>query len=35
MKMKIKNKSHRYGINRPRSKHGRKYNKHKKSLSVS
>ena len=35
MKMKIKNKSHRYGINRLTSKHGHKYNKHKKNLSVS
>ena len=25
MKMKIKNRSHRYGINRPRSRHGHKY----------
>ena len=30
MKMKMKNRSHRYGINRPRSKHGHKYNKYKK-----
>ena len=26
--MKMKNRSHRYDINRPRSRHGRKYNKY-------
>ena len=30
MKMKMKNRSHRYGINRPRSRDGHKYNKYKK-----
>ena len=28
--MKMKNRSHRCDINRPRSRHGRKYSKHKK-----
>ena len=28
MKMKVKNKSHRYDINRPRSRHGKKYSKY-------
>ena len=32
MKMKIKNRSHRYGINRPRARHGHKYTKYKKCL---
>ena len=32
MEMKMKNKSHRYDINRPRSRHGQKYNKHKECL---
>ena len=27
--MKMKNKSHRYDINRPRSRHGHKYSKYK------
>ena len=30
MKMKMKNRSHRYGINRPGSRDGHKYNKYKK-----
>ena len=30
---KMKNRSHRYDINRPRFRHGRKYSKHKKCLS--
>ena len=30
MKMKMKNRSDRYDINRPRSRHGHKYNKYKK-----
>ena len=34
MKMKIKTRSYRHGINRPRSKYGHKYNKHKKSVSI-
>ena len=34
MKMKMKNRSHRYGKNRPRSRHGQKYSKLKKCLSV-
>ena len=33
-KMKVKSKSPRYGINRPRSRHGPKYSKHKKCLSM-
>ena len=32
MKMKIKNRSHRYNINRPRSRHGQKYSKYKNCL---
>ena len=28
MKMKLKNRSHRYDINRPRSRHGRRYSKY-------
>ena len=32
--MKMKNRSHRYDINRPRSRHGQKYGKYKKSLSM-
>ena len=32
MKTKIKNKSHRYDINRPMSRHGHKYSKYKKCL---
>ena len=34
MKMKMKNRSHRYNINRPRPKHGLKYTKYKRCLSV-
>ena len=34
MKMKIKNRSHRYYINGPRSRHGQKYSKYKKCLSM-
>ena len=29
MKIKMKNRSHRYDIDRPRSRHGHKYNKNK------
>ena len=34
MKMKMKNGSHRYDTNRPRSRHGHKYSKYKKSLTI-
>ena len=34
MRMKMKNKSHRYDINRPRPKHGHKYTKYKMCFSV-
>ena len=34
MKMKIKNGSHRYDINRPRSRHEHKYSKYKKCLNI-
>ena len=34
MKMKMKNGSHRYDTNRPRSRHGYKYSKYKKSLTI-
>ena len=34
MKMKMKNKSHRYDINRPTSRHGHKYSKYKKCLGM-
>ena len=34
MKIKMKNRSHRYDINRPRSRHGHKYSKYKKCLSM-
>ena len=34
MKMKIKNRSHRYDINNPRSRHGHKYSKNKKCFSM-
>ena len=30
----MKNRSHRYGINRPRLRHGHKYTKHKMYLSI-
>ena len=33
MKMKMENRSHRYCINRPISRHGYKYSKHKKCIS--
>ena len=33
-KMKMKNRSHRYDINRPRSRHGNKYRKYEKCLSM-
>ena len=33
MEMKVSNRSHRYDINRPMSRHGHKYSKYKKSLS--
>ena len=32
MKVKMKNRTHRYDINRPRSRHGHKYSKYKKCL---
>ena len=34
MKIKLKNGSHRYDINRPRSRNGHKYSKYKKFLSM-
>ena len=34
MKMKMRNRSHRYEINRPRSRNGHKYGKYKKCLSI-
>ena len=34
MKTKRKNRSHRYEINRPSSRHGHKYGKYKKCLSM-
>ena len=34
MKMKLKKKSQRYDINRPSSRHGHKYRKYKKCLSM-
>ena len=34
MKMKMKNGSYRYDINRPRSRHGRKYTKYKKCFTM-
>ena len=34
MKMKMKIRSHRYNINRPRCKHGHKYSKYKKFLGM-
>ena len=34
MKMKMKNRSHRYDINRPTSRHGDKYNKYKNCLTM-
>ena len=35
MKVKMKNRSHKYDMNRPKSKHGHKYSKYKKSMKVS
>ena len=34
MTMKMKNRSHRYDINRPRPRHGHEYTKHKLLLSI-
>ena len=34
LKMTMKNRLHRYDLNRPRSRHGHKYNKYKKCLSM-
>ena len=34
VKMKMKNRSHRYDINRPRSRHGHKYSEYEKCLSM-
>ena len=34
MRIKMKNRSHRYNKNRPKSRHGRKYSKYKKCFSV-
>ena len=34
MEMKMKNKSHRYDINRPRPRYGHKYSKYRKCLSI-
>ena len=34
MKMNMKNRSHRYNLNRPRSRHGCKYSKYNKYLSM-
>ena len=34
MKIKMKNRSHRYDINRPRSRHGHKYGTYKKYLTM-
>ena len=34
MKMKMKKRSHRYDINRPRSRQGQKYSKHKTCLRI-
>ena len=34
MKLKMKNRSHRYGINRPRLGHGHKYTRHKMFLGI-
>ena len=34
MSRKLKNKSHRYDINRPRSRHGHKHTKYKMCLSI-
>ena len=34
MKVKMKNRSQRYDINKPRSRHGEKYSKYKKCLTM-
>ena len=34
LKMKMKNRLHRYNINRPMSRHGHKYSKYKKGYSM-
>ena len=34
MKIKMKNRAHRYDINRPRSSHAHIYNKYKKCLTI-
>ena len=34
MEIKIKNRSHRYDVNRPMSRHGHKFSKYKKCLSM-
>ena len=34
MTLKMKNRSHRYAINRPRSRHGHKYTKYKICLTI-
>ena len=34
IRLEIKNRSHRYDINRPRSRHGHKYTKYKMCLSM-
>ena len=34
MKMKMENRSHRYDINRPMTRHGHKYRKYKTCLSI-
>ena len=34
MKMNVKNRSHTYDISRPRSRHGHKYSKYRKCLSM-
>ena len=34
MRLKMKNRSHRYDINRPRPRHGHKYTKYKRCLSI-
>ena len=34
MKMKMKNRSNRYDINRPRSRHGHRYTRYEKCLSM-
>ena len=34
MRLKLKNKSHRYDINRPKPRHGQKHTKYKMCLSI-